>query len=201
LLIGTTPFDGETLKQAGYDELRRIIRDDEPLRPSAGLSTMAKAALTTVAEQRGADPRKLSQVLRGELDWIVMKCLEKERNRQYESVGALVADVQRYLSDEPVQACPPSAGYLLKKFARRHKGVLAVAALALAFVAVLAGGVGWVVGDRAARQAEVEGRFAEALEVAEAKLPLGNPRDPELITAARKAEAQLASGVVGDELR
>jgi serine/threonine-protein kinase len=201
LLTGTTPFESETLKKVGLDELRRIIREDEPPRPSARLSTLAKADLSTVAERRGADPKRLSQAMRGELDWIVMRCLEKDRNRRYESASALAADVQRYVNDEPVLACPPSASYRLKKFSRRHRGGLAVAALVFVFVTALAGGIGWVVGDRAARQAEVEGRVAEALAVAEAKLPQGNPRDPELITAARKAEAQLLSGLVGDELR
>jgi serine/threonine protein kinase/Flp pilus assembly protein TadD len=201
LLTGTTPFDGKMLKRAGYDELRRIIREEEPARPSARLSTLAQAELSTVAERRGADPRKLRQVVRGELDWIVMKCLEKDRNRRYESASALAADIRRYLADEPVQACPPSAGYRLRKFARRHKGGLVAAAGLLAFLAALAGGVGWVVGDRAARQAEAEGLVVEALAVAEAKLPLGNPHDPDLVTAARKAEAQLASGVVRPDLR
>jgi serine/threonine protein kinase len=175
LLTGTTPFDSETLKKASHDELRRIIREDEPARPSARLSTLGKANLSTVAERRGADPLNLSQAVRGELDWIVMRCLEKDRNRRYESASALAADIQRYLNDEPVLACPPSAGYWLKKYLRRHKGGVAVAAGMLAFVAVIAGVIGWVVGDRASRRAEAEQRVVEALEVAEAKLPQGNP--------------------------
>src|SRR5215468_951592 len=124
LLTGTTPFDSETLKKAGYDEMRRIIREDEPPRPSARLSTMQQAHLSTIAQQRGLEPRHLSQHLRGEMDWIVMRALEKDRNRRYESASAFVADVQRYLSDEPVQACPPSTVYRLKKFTRRHRAGL-----------------------------------------------------------------------------
>jgi serine/threonine-protein kinase len=201
LLTGTTPFDSEALKQADYDEMRRIIREDEPPRPSTRLSTLEAAALSTVADKRGAEPRHLSTQLRGELDWIVMKALEKDRNRRYESASALAADLQRYLDDEPVQACPPSTTYRLKKLARRHKGGLAVAAGVLVVAATLACSAGWVVRDRAARRAEVESRVAEALEVAETRLPLGNPHDPELMTAARKAEAQLATGVVGDGVR
>jgi serine/threonine protein kinase/Tfp pilus assembly protein PilF len=134
LLTGTTPFPSETLKKAGYDEMRRIIREDEPPRPSARLSTMQQAHLSTIAEQRGLEPHRLSQHLRGELDWIVMRALEKDRNRRYESASAFAADVQRYLNDEPVQACPPSAGYRLRKFARRNKGWIATGSAAALFL-------------------------------------------------------------------
>ncbi len=121
LLTGSTPFDKETLKTAGFDELRKMIRETEPPRPSARISTFAAQRLSTVCDQRQVDPRKLSQSYRGELDWIVMKALEKDRNRRYESASAFAADVERYLNDEPVQACPPSLGYHLQKFARRNK--------------------------------------------------------------------------------
>src|SRR5262249_11411559 len=121
LLTGTTPFDPETLKAVPFDELRRIIREDEPPRPSQRLSTLTPAAGSPVSHRRGLDERRLGQALRGELDWIVMKALEKDRNRRYESASAFAADVERYLYDEPVQACPPSAGYRLRKFVRRHK--------------------------------------------------------------------------------
>jgi serine/threonine protein kinase/tetratricopeptide (TPR) repeat protein len=131
LLTGTTPFDGETLKKAGYDEMRRIIREDEPPRPSARLSTLQRAHLSTVAERRGLEPRRLSQHLRGELDWIVMRALEKDRNRRYESASGLARDVERYLNEEPVEAAPPSAGYRLKKLLRRNKGRVLVAGLVL----------------------------------------------------------------------
>ncbi|HKB42065.1 MAG TPA: protein kinase, partial [Gemmataceae bacterium] len=127
LLTGTTPFDKERLRGAGYDEIRRIIREVEPPRPSTRLTTMGLAA-TTVSANRRSDPKKLGQVVRGELDWIVMKCLEKDRNRRYETASALAADVQRYLRDEPVQACSPSAVYRFRKFARRNKAALATAA-------------------------------------------------------------------------
>jgi serine/threonine protein kinase/tetratricopeptide (TPR) repeat protein len=123
LLTGTTPFDEETLKKAGYDEMRRIIRDDEPPTPSTRLSTMEQKRLSTIAERRGLEPHRLSKQIRGELDWIVMKALEKDRNRRYESASAFAADVQRYLEDEPVQACPPAAAYRARKFIRRHRTV------------------------------------------------------------------------------
>jgi DNA-binding beta-propeller fold protein YncE len=136
-LTGTTPFDKERLKEVGYDELRRIIREEEPPRPSTRISTLGKAA-TTISTQRKSDPRRLSQLCRGELDWMVMKALEKDRNRRYESASAFAADVQRYLHDEPVQAFPPSAAYRFRKFARRNKAVLATAtAMVLATLVAL----------------------------------------------------------------
>jgi serine/threonine protein kinase len=132
LLTGTTPFDAEALRRAGYDEMRRIIREDEPPKPSTRLSTLEKASLSTVAEHRGVEPHKLGQQVRGELDWIVMRALEKDRQQRYESASAFAADVERYLEGEPVHACPPSAGYRLKKFARRNKVALATAGLVAA---------------------------------------------------------------------
>jgi serine/threonine protein kinase len=129
LLTGTTPFDKERLRTVGYDEIRRIIREEEPPRPSTRISTLGQAA-TTVCTRRKSDPKRLSQLFRGELDWIVMKCLDKDRNRRYETASALAADVQRYLHDEPVLACPPSAWYHFGKFARRNKrGLLSTALL------------------------------------------------------------------------
>jgi WD40 repeat protein/serine/threonine protein kinase len=126
LLTGTTPFDKERLRTVGYDEIRRIIREVEPARPSTRLSTLGEAG-ATVSVNRCSDLKRLSQLLRGELDWIVMKALEKDRNRRYESASAFAADVQRYLNDEPVQACPPSAWYKFRKLARRNKAALATA--------------------------------------------------------------------------
>jgi eukaryotic-like serine/threonine-protein kinase len=108
LLTGTTPFDKDRLKEASYDEIRRIIREEEPAKPSTRISTLGQAA-TPMSANRKSEPRRLSQLFRGELDWIVMKALEKDRNRRYETASSFAADVQRYLHDEPVQACPPSA--------------------------------------------------------------------------------------------
>jgi serine/threonine protein kinase/Tfp pilus assembly protein PilF len=136
LLSGTTPFDKETFQKASYDEMRRMIREDDPARPSTRLSTMQQAELSTIAERRGLEPRRLSQRLRGELDWIVMKALEKDRNRRYESANSFAADVQRYLEDEPVQACPPSAAYRFKKLARRNKVALGTASLVAAALVI-----------------------------------------------------------------
>jgi serine/threonine protein kinase len=132
LLTGTTPFQSETLRKAAYDEMRRIIREDEPPKPSTRISGLQKGALSTLSDRRGVDPRKLSHEVRGELDWMVMKALEKDRNRRYETASAFAADVQRYLNDEPVQACPPSSVYRLRKLARRNKAALATGGLVVA---------------------------------------------------------------------
>jgi serine/threonine protein kinase/Tfp pilus assembly protein PilF len=208
LLTGTTPFDKERFSKVGYGEICRIIREEEPPKPSTRISTLGQAA-TTVSTQRKSDPNRLSQLLRGELDWIVMKCLEKDRNRRYESASAFAADVQRYLNDEPVQACPPSTVYRLGKFARRHRAGLAVAACLLGALAVLAGSVGWVAGDRVrsyheaakvvqrnleeARQLQQQGRWREArAAVRGAEGLLANAGDPEdLRSQCRQVRADL----------
>ena len=120
LLTGTTPVDGKALRRAAFAEIRRIIREVEPPKPSTRLSTLGDA-LAAVAERRGVEPKRLGAVLRGDLDWIVMRCLEKDRTRRYETANALATDVQRHLNDEPVEASPPSAGYWLRKAARKHR--------------------------------------------------------------------------------
>ncbi len=136
LLTGYTPFERDTLRTAGVDEMRRIIREVDPPRPSARVSTLQAADLSTVCDRRHVEPGKLSQQLRGELDWIVMKAMDKDRDRRYATVNDLAADVERYLNDEPVEACPPSAAYRFTKFARRNQTVLVTTALvALALIA------------------------------------------------------------------
>src|SRR5947209_5705354 len=155
LLTSTTPFDKDRLKEASYEAIRRIMREEEPARPSTRISTLGQAA-TTVTDNRNSEPKQLCKLLRGELDWIVMKALEKDRNRRYESASALAADVLRYLQDEPVEACPPSRRYRLGKFLRKHRtGVLMTAALFAAAV-VVGAGIGWVALDRAAQLTETE---------------------------------------------
>ncbi len=109
LLTGTTPFDSERLKRAAFDEVRRIIREEEPPKPSTRLSSLG-ATLLAVSAKRKTEPGKLSALLRGDLDWIVMKGLDKDRTRRYETASAFAADVKRYLSEEPIEARPPSAG-------------------------------------------------------------------------------------------
>ncbi|HKB40621.1 MAG TPA: serine/threonine-protein kinase, partial [Gemmataceae bacterium] len=126
LLTGTTPLEGQRLKKSSLLESLRLIREEEPPRPSTRLSTTEE--LPSIAANRGVEPRKLSGLVRGELDWIVMKCLEKDRNRRYETANGLARDIERHLNDEPVLACPPSAAYRLRKFARRNKAAVLVAA-------------------------------------------------------------------------
>lgn len=133
LLTSRTPFDCDTLRQADFDEVRRIIREEEPRRPSAAVSTLQAQLLSTVSQQRACDPVQLRKTLSGELDWLVMKALEKDRNRRYESAAALADDIRRYLNDEPVFACPPSTWYRLSKYARRHRAQV-VTVTAIAFV-------------------------------------------------------------------
>jgi WD40 repeat protein/serine/threonine protein kinase len=132
LLTGSTPFDRKRLRQAAFDELLRIIREEEPPKPSTRLS--GSAELPSIAANRRTEPKRLGRLVRGELDWIVMRALEKDRTRRYETANGLARDLQRYLADEPVEAGPPSAGYRLRKFARKHRAAFATAA---AFAALL----------------------------------------------------------------
>ncbi len=134
LLTGTTPFDQERLRTVAFDEIRRIIREEEPPRPSTRLSNVDDAA-TLASTKRGSDPRRLSQLLRGELDWVVMRCLEKDRNRRYETANGLAMDIGRYIKNEPVHACPPSLSYKLRLSVRRHKTPLLTVGLFLALAA------------------------------------------------------------------
>jgi tetratricopeptide (TPR) repeat protein/tRNA A-37 threonylcarbamoyl transferase component Bud32 len=136
LLTGATPFDQQRIRRAAYDELLKIIREEEPPKPSLRISTLGDT-LPSVAAHRKLAPKKLSALIRGELDWIVMKALEKDRTRRYETANGFAADVERYLSDQPVQACPPSAGYRFRKFVRQNK--TALVAVALVVISLLAG--------------------------------------------------------------
>ena len=110
--------------------MRRIIREEEPPRPSTRLSTLGEDAARRSRPSGTPTRGSSSSLVRGELDWIVMKALEKDRNRRYETASAFAADVRRYLNDEPVEACPPSASYRLRKFARRNRAAVAAAAVA-----------------------------------------------------------------------
>ncbi len=143
LLTGRTPIDTTTMAQAGMDEIRRIIREVDPPRPSARVKTLAGSELTTAAKRRHTDPAKLPRSLRGDIDWIVMKCLEKDRKRRYETATGLAADLQRHLRNQVVIARPPTTAYLLSKLIKRNK--LAVAAGLAIALSVLAGifATGW----------------------------------------------------------
>ena len=202
LLTGTTPLERQRIREAAFGEVVRMIKEEEPPRPSVRLS--GSQDLRKIAAARNTEATRLSGLMSGELDWIVMKCLEKDRNRRYETANGLASDVRRSLDDEPVQACPPSAGYRLRKFARRHKAaigmtvVLLVAAL-VAFAAVV-GSVGWAIRDRAARQAAVEVGVEAALNEAEGLQ--AQRRYSEAFQAAMRAEGLVAgSGVQNLQMR
>jgi tetratricopeptide (TPR) repeat protein/serine/threonine protein kinase len=197
LLAGSPPFSKKELEAAGMLEMLRVIREKEPSRPSTKLSTAD--GLPTLAANRGTEPARLTRQVRGELDWIVMKALEKDRTRRYETANGFAIDIQRYLADEPVLACPPSAGYRLRKFARRNRRGLATAAvLAVALlvaVGAVAGSLGWASRDRAARQATVVARVNQLLD--ESSTLYGQRKLAGATQIARNALA-LADGPAGD---
>jgi len=139
LLTGTTPFNAKALLESGFDEMLRAIREDEPHKPSTRISKLGDTG-TRTAQQRRVELRRLGVLLRGDLDWVVMKCLEKDRTRRYETANGLAADVLRHLHDEPVTAGPPSATYKLRKFVRRHR--VPVIAASVVLTALVAGVVG-----------------------------------------------------------
>src|SRR5436309_1094296 len=160
LLTGTTPVDRKSLGKAAFLEILRIVREVEAPRPSAKLSTID--TLPSVAANRGTEPAKLSKLMKGELDWVLLKALEKDRTRRYDTAKGLSRDIQRYLADEVVEARPPSAGYRLKKFVRRHKGQVIAASLVL--LTLVAGIVGTTFGMIRAEQRRAEADGARGRE-------------------------------------
>ncbi|MCC6359283.1 MAG: tetratricopeptide repeat protein [Phycisphaerales bacterium] len=144
LLTGTTPFDAERLKSSGFDEMRRIIREEEPIKPSTRISLLASnspspgddSSLTNLAHRRRIEPSLLGRALHGDLDWIVMKCLEKDRTRRYETANGLGMDIGRHLAGEPIVAAPPSRLYRARKFMRRHRVGVAFAAALVITIAI-----------------------------------------------------------------
>ncbi|MCU0962047.1 MAG: tetratricopeptide repeat protein, partial [Pirellulaceae bacterium] len=166
LLTGTTPFDQTRLQAAAFDEVRRIICEEEPQKPSTRVSSLG-ATLPSVCAVRSSEPRRLSQLLRGDLDWIVMRALEKDRTRRYPTANGFAADVLRYLADEPVTACPPSAGYRFRKFTRRNRAALTAAGfVAVTLVAGIIGTTSQAI--RATRAAGRAGQEAERARTARA---------------------------------
>jgi serine/threonine protein kinase/tetratricopeptide (TPR) repeat protein len=148
LLAGSPPFSRKELEKAGVLEMLRVIREDEPSKPSTKLSTAE--GLPTLAANRGTEPAKLTKLVRGELDWIVMKALEKDRSRRYETANGLAHDIEHYLHDEPVAAGPPSTAYRFRKFVRRNKGPVLAASLVL--LALVIGVIGTTLGLFRAKQ-------------------------------------------------
>lgn len=196
LLTGTTPLERDRFRRAAWDEMLRMIRDEEPQRPSTRLS--GSGSLPTVAAQRQLEPIRLTRLVRGELDWIVMKCLEKDRSRRYDTANGLARDVERYLTDEPVEACPPSAAYRLRKTARKHRAALATAAT-IAFL--LIGGTVisvWqaVRAGRAEVQADQDRRAA-----VDAEKETATQRDQAIAEKKRADEERAIAQAVSDFLR
>jgi serine/threonine protein kinase/WD40 repeat protein len=192
LLTGTTPFDSERLMQAAFDEIRRIIREEEPPRPSTRLSTLG-ATLSAVSAKRKMEPAKLSALVRGDLDWIAMKGLEKDRTRRYETASAFAADVQRYLREEPIEARPPSASYRLRKFVKRNRRVVIAGAVVL--LTLVAGIVGTTWGMLEALGQRDETELARKDEAEQRLLALANAkkaRENEGIAQKQRDEARTA---------
>jgi tetratricopeptide (TPR) repeat protein len=162
------------VQEIAYVELLRMLKEDEPPRPSTRLSQSGDT-LTAISSRRGTEPGQLRKAVRGDLDWIVMKCLEKDRTRRYETANGLARDVERYLNYEPVTACPPSSGYRLRKFARKYRTGLAVAALAV--VLLVAGMVAstW----QAVRATRAEEATRQALTAEEEQRRLAEQRETE----------------------
>jgi WD40 repeat protein/serine/threonine protein kinase len=192
LLTGLRPIDAKRLKKAAFTEMIRIIQEEEPSKPSTRLSS--DESLPSLAAMRQTEPNKLMALLRGELDWVVMKCLEKQRERRYETASALSRDIQRYLADEVVEARPPSASYRLQKFVKRHRGqVIASSLVLLALVAgiVVSAYFALLAGDEAqmARTAEKNAENeAKAARKAEADAKTAEMKAENEAKAARKAE-------------
>jgi serine/threonine protein kinase len=199
LLVGQTPFDAKEMLQGGLDALRQIIREKEPLPPSTKLNTLQGDARTTAGKRRQTDIRELVHQLEGDLDWIVMKCLEKDRTRRYGTANDLAMDTRRYIADEPVVACPPSAAYRLRKFVRRNKGpVLAAAFILLTLVAGIIGTTLALI--EAGRQRDVvDGQRRELTERNRA-LQAGQERERLLNERARKAIETVMSDTAIEQL-
>jgi tetratricopeptide (TPR) repeat protein len=206
LLTGTTPLERKRLIQVGFAEVLRLIREEEPPKPSTRLGE-SKDTLPSISAQRQMDPAKLTRQVRGELDWIVMKALEKDRNRRYETAKDFAADVQRYLDDEQVLACPPSVGYRLRKFVRQNKSLLVMAGIVAASLLLGIVGTTWqairatIASTRAtamAEQARTEAAIAKAVNdfLNEDLLANADPsnepdREIKLRTLVERAEARV----------
>ena len=155
LLTGTTPFQESDLRDAGLDEQRRIIREEDPPRASARISSLGETA-TGVAQHRKTDKGRLHQLVHGDLDWIVFKTLEKDRTRRYKTAAGLAEDVERHLANEPVVACPPSITYRFRKFRRRNRVALAATLLVTCSLAIGLSIAGWTTYESYRRQQAFE---------------------------------------------
>ncbi|HVJ82161.1 MAG TPA: serine/threonine-protein kinase, partial [Planctomycetia bacterium] len=191
LLTGTTPISKDRFKRAAFEEIRRIIREEDPPKPSTRL-TESTDSLPSISAVRGTEPARLTKSLRGDLDWIAMKALEKNRERRYATAAGFALDIQRYLANEPVSAGPPSAWYRLRKFARRNRGSLAFAALAGAAAALAV--IGLTVNHRMVSREKGEKEAALERVTEEKK------RADENLATARRAVNQYLHRAVDDPL-
>ena len=194
LLTGTTPFDIKVLLESGFAEMMRAIREDEPHKPSTRISNLGETAART-AQQRHVDVKKLGASLRGDLDWIVMKCLEKDRTRRYETATGLAADIKRHLNDEPVTASPPSAAYKLHKFVKRHRGQVIAGGIvaAVLVLGVVGTTTGMIRAIAATKRADAEARKAKLAAESEVAAKLAAQENEQLaIAEAKRAEAAKA---------
>ncbi len=185
LLTGQTPFDAEELMSQGIDGMRKTIREKDPVRPSTKLATLRQEELTTTAKRRAVEPTKLAHLLRGDLDWIVMKCLEKDRTRRYETANGLAMDLKRHLSNETVLARPPSSAYRFQKLVERNK--LAFVAAAAVFTALCLGIIATTVQSIRATHAKQAALAAQAQEAVQRQKAEANEKKA---LAAQKAEAE-----------
>jgi len=198
LLVGKTPFDAQTLLKSGLDACRRTILDTEPARPSARLTAMPSGDVTALAHRRGLEPSKLVHAVRGDLDWIVMKALEKDRSRRYATAGDLSADIMRYLENEPVVARPPSNLYRVRKMLRRNRGAFAAATVIATTLIAGAGVSVW----QAVRATTAE-QVAEAEQRREAQLRRRAEREKasarlnEYVADINLAQVSMAEGNYG----
>jgi serine/threonine protein kinase len=193
LLTGKTPFDPKELVQSGLDEMRRTLREREPERPSNKLHTLQRAELSTTAQFRQAEPPSLISMLRGDLDWIVMKALEKDRRRRYATANGLAVDIQRYLNDEPVTARPPSRLYRFQKLVRRNQVVFAaITTVALILVIGLAVSTWLFLKEREARRRAVAAELQQARLRAEAEEARANEAELRQQAEVREKIAQAA---------
>ena len=192
LLTGTTPFDAKELRSKAYGEIQRMIREVEPPRPSTRLSSLGPT-LATVAAHRRIEPRKLGQLMRGELDWIVMKAMEKDRTRRYETANSLALDVRQYLDNEPVSARPATATYRLRKFAAKHKvGFAAAAAVAAVLILGIIGtSAGLVRARRQADRATVVSEFLQSVLSSARPDVLGGGESARVVDLLQLAEAKI----------